>query len=153
MAEILIIADDLTGAADCAVACGISKRKVIVAFGKTGGGIDAEVLSLDAGTRELDAQSAATEVEKIMRRHAQDAGQVVFKKLDSTLRGNVASELKAVLKVQRELRGKSAVIVLAPAFPVNGRTTVQGRQLVHGQPLEETAIGKLESIGASMCLK
>jgi uncharacterized protein YgbK (DUF1537 family) len=59
--------------------------------------------------------------------------RVVCKKLDSTLRGNVAVELSAALGATRRPR-----VVVAPAFPAAGRTTVGGMQLVHGVPVHET---------------
>jgi len=64
---------------------------------------------------------------------------LLYKKLDSTLRGNVGAELAAVLEARRALSptGKRIVAVLAPAFPAHGRTTLNGRQLIHGRHLEE----------------
>jgi uncharacterized protein YgbK (DUF1537 family) len=59
----------------------------------------------------------------------------VYKKLDSTLRGNVAAELAAALGGARRER-----VVVAPAFPAAGRTTVGGIQRVHGVPVDETEI-------------
>jgi len=59
--------------------------------------------------------------------------RVVYKKLDSTLRGNVAAELAAAFGASGRLR-----TVVAPAFPDAGRTTVRGTQLVRGVPVDET---------------
>ena len=149
MPGILIIADDLTGAADCGIACASSGSNTVVMLGNETEEPEADALSLDAGTREADPQTATTEIARLMRRYAKGERQIVYKKLDSTLRGNVASELAAVLSAQREIyaRGDRIVAVLAPAFPANGRTTSQGRQLVNGRPLEEMGIWRCEGTG------
>ena len=62
---------------------------------------------------------------------------IVIKKIDSTLRGNVGLELKAILDLQ--LHDFAFVM---PAFPKNGRTTIGGNHLLHGQPLEATEIAR-----------
>ena len=54
----------------------------------------------------------------------------MFKKIDSLLRGHVATEL-AVLRDWFPDR----LVVVAPAFPANGRTTRRGVQYLHGRPL------------------
>jgi uncharacterized protein YgbK (DUF1537 family) len=58
---------------------------------------------------------------------------IVYKKLDSTLRGPIAAELAAALGASGRDRA-----VVAPAFPAAGRTTVEGVQLVRGVPVDET---------------
>src|SRR5215208_6501888 len=64
-----------------------------------------------------------------LQRHA----GIVYKKLDSTLRGPIAAELAAALGASGRDRA-----VVAPAFPAAGRTTVDGVQLVRGVPVHET---------------
>jgi 4-hydroxythreonine-4-phosphate dehydrogenase len=140
------MADDLTGAADCGMACASSGLSTIVILGNTTNTVDADVLSVDADTRGLDPKQAVGETALLMRRYMSRPEQIVFKKLDSTLRGNVGAELAAVLKTQRSLASQQGhiVAVLAPAFPANGRTTLRGRQLLHGKPLEEMEIWQRE---------
>jgi uncharacterized protein YgbK (DUF1537 family) len=65
------------------------------------------------------------------------SGRVLFKKIDSTLRGQPAAEIAATLACLSS-GTERAFSVLAPAFPATGRTTIGGRVLVHGQALEET---------------
>ncbi|MFH6784166.1 MULTISPECIES: four-carbon acid sugar kinase family protein [Methylobacterium] len=139
----LILADDLTGAADCAIAFARRGRATVVQWGEPGAaaGGDAvphDVVSHDADSRRLGAEAAAA-------RHAALAGRLhrpdvrVFKKIDSTLRGQPAAELAATLAVMRQRKG-AAFAILAPAFPATGRTTRAGRILVAGRPLEETEL-------------
>lgn len=145
MARMLVIADDLTGAADCGVACAGHGLRTIVSLGDCGE-TDADVLAIDADTRAASWENAAALTAQLVRAHAGSKEILLYKKLDSTLRGNVAAELAAALKERRALAGKDrrVVVVLAPAFPATGRTTVNGRLLVHGRPLEETELWQYE---------
>ena len=128
------------------MACACSGLSTIVSLRTSGKEMDAEVLAIDADTRYLDPNAAAKKVSDLLRQHSASHPQIVFKKVDSTLRGNVAHELGAALRIQRELQARSSpvVAVLAPAFPANGRTTVKGRQLLNGRPLEKTEIWRRE---------
>jgi len=147
MRQILIIADDLSGAADCGMACAGSGLHTVVMLGNSVSAVDADVLSVDADTRGLDPKRAVWETAMLMRRYMSSREQIVFKKLDSTLRGNVGAELAAVLTTQRSAttQQEHIVAVLAPAFPANGRTTRQGKQLLNGKPLEEMEIWQRDS--------
>ena len=66
------------------------------------------------------------------------SGSLIVKKIDSRLRGNVAAEVACVLAERRKAayRGERIVAVMAPAFPLHGRTTVNGYQVLEGNPLE-----------------
>jgi len=140
MRRMLIIADDLSGAADCAIASIGSGLSAAVAFGDFDRDLDAEVLSIDCDTRHLHSAAAAERVARVLRRYTPDPNLLVFKKLDSTLRGNVGAELFAILEERRSSAsgGRRIVAVMAPAFPAGGRTTIDGRQFVHGAPLHES---------------
>lgn len=151
MLKMLVIADDLSGAADCGVACASHHlRTMVLLDGKmpssqdAGVELGAEVLAVDANTRHLEAAAAARITAEILQRYRLTARPLVFKKLDSTLRGNLAAELAACLASYRDNAGKRAAAVMAPAFPASGRTTVGGRQLVHGNPLEQTELWQRE---------
>ena len=146
MAQMLIIADDLTGAADCGVACAGHGLRTIVVLGDSECDANADVLSVDGGTRRLSPLMAASETTRLLRKHLPNENTLLYKKLDSTLRGNVGAELAATLEARRaQARTQERiVVVLAPAFPATGRTTVNGRQLLHGKPLEETETNQNE---------
>lgn len=53
MPRMLILADDLTGAADCGVACAAAGLETVVALNRLARSADAEVLSVDADTRRM----------------------------------------------------------------------------------------------------
>src|SRR5215210_5171407 len=134
MAEMLIavIADDLTGAADAGVQFVRAGYRTAVLFGESEAPADdLDAVSFDTDSRTMPAGFAAKRV--LEAAHAAREARLVYKKLDSTLRGNVAAELAAALGGARR---KS--VVVAPAFPATGRTTVGGTQRVHGVPVDET---------------
>jgi uncharacterized protein YgbK (DUF1537 family) len=58
---------------------------------------------------------------------------LVVKQFDSTLRGHVAAETLALLRATKRHR-----VVVAPAFPAAGRTTIGSRQFVDGIPVHES---------------
>ena len=73
---------------------------------------------------------------------------LLFKKIDSTLRGNVGAELAAALHASRDVRpgAPRRIAIMAPAFPAFGRTTKDGTQLVHGQPLHDLDIWRVQGM-------
>ena len=127
--EVAIIADDLTGAADSGVQLARSGYRTAVVFSDaavpTSEGLDA--VAVDTDSRSLPAGFAAKRV--VEAAHAVRAARVVYKKIDSTLRGPIPAEFAAALGATG--RGKA---VVAPAFPSAGRRTESGVQLVHGEP-------------------
>lgn len=140
----LIIADDLTGAADCAIAFGRRGYEAVVTWGIVSNAAhrEAAILAHDAASRGLSAEAAAT-------RHRQSLaslpalGRSLFKKIDSTLRGQPAAEL-AITLAHLKSTSQRTFAVLAPAFPATGRTTIDGRVFVHGAPLEQTELWQRE---------
>lgn len=146
MLRIFILADDLSGAADSGVACVSAGLRTSVVLGCDAGSGDAEVLSLDADTRCMEESAAAAEVSHQVRLYAPHRDLLIFKKIDSTLRGNVARELAAALAAFRSVRDECAVALMAPAFPAIGRTTANGVQLVHGRPLHELDIWRIQGM-------
>ena len=131
--RVAIIADDLTGAADTGVQLARAGYRTAVAF--RGAPIppseDLDAVALDTDSRAMPPGFAAKRV--ISAARAVRDAPILYKKLDSTLRGPVAAELSAALGVS----GRERAIV-APAFPAAGRTTADGVQLVRGVPVHET---------------
>ena len=134
---LLILADDLSGAADCAASFTGAMGPISLLLRGDGRG---EVqFALDADTRAMDASGAAKRWQELGIASAADRGSMVFKKIDSTLRGNIAPELRALLEEMPHVN----MVVVAPAFPEQGRTVVNGRLYVRG---EETSMS-LAGIG------
>lgn len=124
-----IIADDLTGAMDTAVGFAKIGLDTIISFGdrirQT-----ATVVVVSTDSRADDPHTA---YRKARREAAKFLGLYVYKKIDSTLRGNIGTELRALM----DTLGTEKAIV-CPAFPANERTVVDGRLLVDNVPVNET---------------
>src|SRR5215212_10845330 len=131
--RVAIIADDLTGAADTGVQLARAGYRTAVAFrdAPMPPAEDLDAVALDTDSRAMPAGFAAKRVLEAGR--AVRRARIVYKKLDSTLRGPIAAELAAALGASG--RGRA---VVAPAFPSANRTTVDGVQLVRGVPVHET---------------
>jgi uncharacterized protein YgbK (DUF1537 family) len=135
--RILIIADDLSGAADCAIGFASAGLQTVVTLDPLNDKADAQVIAADTDTRRLSpAQAAERTVAAFKALH--QPGQRLYKKIDSTLRGNWAAEVAA-------LQPLAGLAIVAPAFPATGRTLRGGRVFVNGQPLETTDTWKLEN--------
>jgi uncharacterized protein YgbK (DUF1537 family) len=121
-----LIADDLTGTLD--TAAGFTGLVGPVAVAWSGGARDASAsLALDTGTRERGAGEAARIVAEAAPMLA-GAG-IAFKKVDSLLRGPWAAELAACLApCLAPCLGAWRHVIVAPAFPYQGRRTTDGRQ-------------------------
>ncbi len=151
----MIQADDLTGAADTAV--GFAAAGLRTAVLPWRGAVpasppDAAVLAFDTASRDLDAGAAADRAGQVARwfaRHC-DERAWLYKKLDSTLRGNAAAELAAVERALCAAGRCPSQVVVAPAYPALGRTTVDGRQCWDGEGIDIAArLGIGRSSGSS----
>jgi uncharacterized protein YgbK (DUF1537 family) len=134
MTDCLILADDLSGAADSAVSAlhaGLDAEVFLAAGGA--GELDTAVVAIDLNTREMDGEHARAMTLKGLEKVRPRADLFLYRKIDSTLRGNVAVELAAT----RAAAGRR-FIVFAPAFPATQRTTIGGKILIDGEPLEQT---------------
>ncbi|GAB0117744.1 four-carbon acid sugar kinase family protein [Acidisoma sp. 7E03] len=131
----LILADDLTGACDCAVAFATRGRRASVTWG---GETAAPVMAVDMDSRRLSAASARTRMRAQLERRP-PGDRNLYKKVDSTWRGQPAAEIAAILGQLRD-GGEEALAIVAPAFPAAGRTQRAGRLWLHGRPLEESAL-------------
>jgi D-threonate/D-erythronate kinase len=131
--SIAILADDLTSAADGAAP--FVARGLTASIGR--GQLPrqaAAVVAVDSGSRSATSSKAFERVARLSDRLATRA--VLYKTVDSTLRGHIAQELEACFGAS----GRTSM-VFAPAFPEAGRTTVGGVQLVDGIPVSESAYG------------
>lgn len=126
-ARLAIIADDLTGAADSAaraVRAGLPACVVFAAAAWRDAPV--EVVALTTDSRHLPPDEAATRVAAAVAELA--AAEVWYKKIDSTLRGNIGAEVAAMLAA---LPDSNPAAVICPAFPAQGRGLADG-YLVHG---------------------
>ncbi len=139
--RVLIVADDLTGAMDSAgpfAARGVETWVVALPLRCDPASLkSASVVSVNTDSRHLPAAQAAARIGEIVGHLGCDGFDLVIKKIDSTLRGNVVAETMAL----RELSGRRETVVAA-AFPAQGRTVSGGVVHVEGIPLAQTAFAQ-----------
>jgi uncharacterized protein YgbK (DUF1537 family) len=140
MAEVAIIADDLTGAADCGIAFAAAGLPTFVALATERSPPPAQVVAVDTDTRHRPGEEAAAAAGAAAERALRDGARVLYKKLDSTLRGHVGAEIAATLRAVATAGRGRPLVILAPAFPAAGRVTRDGLVLVNGVPLEATEV-------------
>jgi uncharacterized protein YgbK (DUF1537 family) len=145
--RLIIVADDLTGAADCGAVCAAAGLETVVAMGQASRAreLAADVVAFDADTRQLAPAAAADATGAVIRELRTREGRVLYKKIDSTLRGNFAVEIAAARGAWSGLVAPALAIV-APASPVTGRTTRGGRMYLRGVPLEESEVWRNEAL-------
>ncbi|GAQ67100.1 four-carbon acid sugar kinase family protein [Streptomyces scabiei] len=130
---IAILADDLTSAGDGAAPfrrAGHDAR-ILLSTPAAVPQYATGVTAVDLGSRVVDEEAAALCTWRAARLFA--GSELLFKTVDSTLRGHVAVEVRAAWAGSRR-----RAVVIAPAFPAEGRATVQGVQYVRGVPVHES---------------
>lgn len=133
------LADDLSGALEVAAAFYQAGRKSIVIWSEDGWaacGPD-DVIGFDTETRNSAPTVAAAGVTKALQEAGARGRKLLFKKIDSTMRGPVAAELAAVAAA---LPGTT--VLFTPANPHAGRTVRDGVLLVQGVPVAQTDFGR-----------
>lgn len=98
----------------------------------------AEVLAIDTDSRRLDPMKAV-EVQVSSWNARSSTMPLLFKKMDSTLRGHFAAETAALIP-------HAGMAIVAPAFPAARRHTLGGSQFVNGVPLESSEIWRNEGL-------
>lgn len=137
MNRYLIIADDFTGANDTGVQL---KRRGIstnVVFKSDLLQSSDSSFVIDTESRSLPEEDAYNKTKNILNKVELNNFKYVIKKVDSTLRGNVAKEVKAV-----DEEYKSELVIFAPALPDLKRTTVNAVHLLNDLPITQTEMAK-----------
>lgn len=146
MSKVLIIADDLTGAnANCALMKTIGLRAASI----TGNNLeklpdDIDVVALTTNSRAMEKGQAYKRVYDKVKRYKDKSIDLYSKRIDSTLRGNLGTELKAY---QDALEAKT-IGICVPSFPDSGRIVVNNYLYVNGISLMNTDAGKDPKISA-----
>ncbi len=132
------LADDLSGALDAAAAFHRAGRPVRIAWSDAGWkGAAGGVVGFTTETRNAAPAVAAAIVARTLVAARERGARLVYKKIDSTLRGPVAAEVAALAAQWPEAR-----ILFAPANPRVGRTVRDGVLLVQGVPVAGTEFGR-----------
>ena len=132
MKRFLIITDDITGAGDTGVTLARLGIPVIVTLKE----IEECQMScvINTESRSLGSEEAYKLISGLDIDF--DSFDFIVKKVDSTLRGNIAHEILAVDEVY-----KPELILFIPALPELGRTTEGGVHMLNGTPISKTEIG------------
>src|SRR3954447_11257599 len=144
MIETLIIADDLSGAADSAIACASSGLPTTVLIDVQAPPKGTKVVAVDVNSRTMPRDKAGLAAAAAVAKLRCPETRVLYQKIDSTLRGNWAHELVHIRHAVAQASLPAPIAIIAPAFPGAGRTTVNGRVRVNGTPLEQTETWKRE---------
>lgn len=136
--KIAIIADDLTGANDTGVK--LSKKGILTSVI-----LDYETTNLssynsiviDSDTRNLTSTDAYNIVYGIAKTLKENNFDMIYKKIDSTLRGNIGSELDALKDVFNP-----DFIVIAPGNPSGGRVLKNGEIYLNDVRIDKTDYGR-----------
>lgn len=124
-----LVSDDLTGALDSAVAFAQAGWRTVVATSLAALGqalaAGADVVAVSLNSREIAAGEAAARAREAAV--ALSGVPVVFKKIDSRMKGHVGAEATEIAR----LRGIGRLVV-CPAIPELGRTVVNGHITGHG---------------------
>ena len=146
MADVLVVADDLTGANAAAAAFARAGFRAVTAsagerpdvVAEMGSRFDVVVATTDS--RHLDPSRARERVGRVVR--AGWPARLVCNRIDTTLRGNVGATTREVLERVGELTGSRTVVLCAPAHPEAGRQTVGAIQMLDGRRLEDTEVAR-----------
>lgn len=139
MADIVIIADDYTGANDTAVmvgSCGYKTYTILdmEQFEKDPRD-DMECIAYSTDSRGIEPEEAYLRVYDAVKKCGKEKNRLYSKRIDSTLRGNIGAEVDGMLDALNEER----MAVIVPAFPQAGRRYIGGCMMVQDVPLYRTA--------------
>jgi uncharacterized protein YgbK (DUF1537 family) len=129
-----VLADDLTGAFDTGVQFRNWGLTVEVLIGEIEDPLKTvDVIVIDTESRYLSQEEAYEKVYKATEWLMMQGADRIYKKVDSTLRGNIGAELDAAM----DALGVTLAF-FAPAYPTYGRTTLAGKQIVDNNPIDKT---------------
>ncbi|HCC5833176.1 D-threonate kinase [Citrobacter farmeri] len=133
--KMIVIADDFTGSNDTGVQLAKKgARTEVMLTPAQKPSRRADVLVINTESRAIPAAQAAQAVQQALAPWCEGAiTPLVYKKIDSTFRGNVGAEVTAAMRAANR-----KLAVIAAAIPAAGRTTRDGLCLVNGTPLLET---------------
>ena len=133
--HVFALADDLTGALEVGAkfaASGLGSLVQTDVMRPLESGV--QCLCLDAELRHLDAPECEARTRELVSRATKGNRRSLYLKTDSTLRGQIGAQFKAVLSACPD-----RAILYVPAYPRLGRTVREGLLYVHGTPVEHTA--------------
>ena len=137
MIKLVIIADDLTGALDTGVQFSKKNMSTIVTtdlnFNFEDICKEADVVVVDTESRHIPAAEAKERIKSVLSKFNKKEIRFFYKKTDSTLRGNLGSEVEGFMEGLNINE-----VSFIPAFPSGKRTVKDGVLYVNNLKLAET---------------
>ena len=147
--ECLLLADDLTGACDAAVHFALRGRRSAAGVSLRSDPRGAQVWAVNAESRDLEPEALEARIAEARESLPVGPDTIIFKKIDSTLRGNAGMESMAALKAF----GCDVAVFTSSAVPAMGRMVEEGWLRVAGStgfaPVE--LAGWLHAQGVKEC--
>lgn len=131
-----VIADDLTGASDTGVQLAKQGYNTTVFIINELSSLEkrqiegTNIAVIDTETRDVHSQTARVILRRILTQLQIAKEDIVYKKIDSTLRGNVGAEIEEIMKIL-----KKDICIFTPSFSSNNRISVGGYLLVKDELL------------------
>ncbi|MFI7149729.1 4-hydroxythreonine-4-phosphate dehydrogenase PdxA [Nonomuraea sp. NPDC050022] len=141
---VLIVADDLSGAAESAARVMMrgTRTRILLTHDTVRGERElADILVVDTDSRHRQPAEAAAAVRSTVALASAGRPRLIFKKIDSLLRGNVAAEVAA-------LATPGAAVVVAPALPGLDRVIRGGVLYVAGAALHQANAWAVDGVPA-----
>jgi len=133
MKRVLVIADDLTGAAEIG-GIAVRYRLATELVGDVPFNPEAACTVIDTDSRNRSGEDAAAIVKRAAEASHGAAFDLIYKKTDSVMRGPILAELEAAMEAFRRSK-----VLLIPQNPSRGRTIRDGQYYVDDVPLDKTA--------------
>jgi uncharacterized protein YgbK (DUF1537 family) len=134
----VILADDFTGAHDVGLPFAmLGFDTVVISDPEHLVTVEADIIVVNTGSRDCSVEEAIKHVGDVCRAIQTQELNLLYKKIDSTLRGHIGREIDCIHE-----SFDHHLTIVAPAFPALGRTTVGGYQLVNGVPVDQTSAGR-----------
>jgi uncharacterized protein YgbK (DUF1537 family) len=140
MHRMLVLADDLTGTLEVGAKFAVTGPRVIATTNLRFPFNQAQeeaVLVIDTETRHISPELAGQRVFELGRAASKAGFRYVYKKTDSTLRGNIAAEIKGLCDAFPD-----SPLLYVPAYPKMGRTVRAGILCVNGIPVTDTSFAR-----------
>jgi len=120
--SIRIIADDLTGACDAAVAFAcVGMVTEVEPSWDLRESSDVQVVAFNTESRDISPTASTVRMKQVAEYFVEDGAHQIFKKIDSVFRGNSYTEIASIVASMSH-----DLAILAPAYPELARTIVGG---------------------------
>lgn len=129
---IAVIADDFTGAAEIG-GLGLRYHLSVEIETRVKSSTKADLLIIAMDTRSKNVEEAVQDIETITRQLMQLKPDLIYKKIDSVLRGHILPEIIAQMNISQK---QKALVI--PANPALGRIIKDGIYYLNGKKLHET---------------